>query len=73
MVDIGARRFAAREVPLSQEPAVSAVIAKSRDDALEPFRRIQSGLVVISLVAAAAALLASLWLSKAIMASGRAG
>ena len=73
MVDIGARRFAAREVPLSQEPAVSAVIAKSRDDALEPFRRIQSGLVVISLVAAAAALLASLWLSKAIMASGRTG
>ena len=73
MVDIGARRFAAREVPLSQEPAVSAVIAKSRDDALEPFRRIQSGLVVISLVAAAAALLASLWLSKAITASGRTG
>ena len=73
MIDIGARRFAAREVPLSKELAVSAVIAKSRDDALEPFRRIQSGLVVISLVAVAAALLASLWLSKAITTSGRTG
>jgi hypothetical protein len=73
MIDIGARRFAAREVPLTRELAVSAVIAKSRDDALEPFRRIQSGLVVIGLVAAAAALLTSLWLSKAISASARAG
>ena len=71
MIDIGARRFAAREVPLTQKLAVSAVIAKSRDDALEPFRRIQSGLVVIGLVAAGAALLASLWLSKTITASGQ--
>ena len=73
MITIGARRFAAREVPLTQELAVSAVIAKSWDDAFQPFRRIQNGLVVIGLVAAAAAVLAALWLSRASTASGAAG
>ena len=65
MIDIGARRFIAREVPLTQEPAVSVVIARSRDDALEPYRRIQSGLVVIGLAGAVAALLTGLWLYNA--------
>jgi hypothetical protein len=68
MIDVGARRFAAREVVLTEDPAVSAIIAKSRDDALEPFRGAQSGLVVIGLLIAAAALVASLWLSRAVFA-----
>jgi hypothetical protein len=70
---IGARRFAAREVPLAQDPAVSAIIARSRDDAIEPFRRIQNGLVGIGLIAAFAAVLASVWLSTQIRQSIRSG
>jgi Protein kinase domain/Double sensory domain of two-component sensor kinase len=66
MLALGSRQFAAREVPLTESPPVSAVIAKSRDDALEPFRGIQGGLVAIGLVAVAAALAAGLWLSRAI-------
>jgi Protein kinase domain len=65
MITLGSRRFAAREVRLTESPAVSAVIAKSRDDALGPFRGIQNGLVVIGLVSAAVALLSILWLSRA--------
>jgi hypothetical protein len=65
MVDVGARRFAAREVPLTADPPVSVIVARSRDDALEPFRSVQSGLVVIGLLIAASALVAGLWLWKA--------
>ena len=65
MVDVGARRFAAREVPLTADPPVSAIVARSRDDALEPFRSVQNGLVVIGLLIVASALVAGLWLSKA--------
>ena len=43
VVDIGVQRFAAREVVLAEQPALSAVILKSRDEAIEPFRRIQKG------------------------------
>jgi hypothetical protein len=67
-ISVGARRFAAREVRLAQGPAVSAIIGKSRDDALEPFRGVQIGLVVIGLLAAAAVYLASAWLVRAIAA-----
>jgi hypothetical protein len=65
MISVGARRFAAREVLLTEAPAVSAIIATSRDDALEPFRGVQSGLLLIGLLVAVAAVLASLWLSRA--------
>ena len=65
MFAVGARRFAAREVSLAQDPPVSAIIARSRDDALEPYRRIQTGLVAIGLAGVVAALLASLWLYRA--------
>ena len=65
MVDVGARRFAAREVQLTADPPVSAIVARSRDDALEPFRSVQIGLVVIGLLIAASALVAGLWLWRA--------
>ena len=65
MIVIGATRFAAREVPLTPDPAVSVVLARSRDDALEPYRQIQTGLVLIGLAGVVAALLSSLWLYRA--------
>ncbi len=68
MVDVGARRFAAREVTLTEAPAVSAIVARSRDDGLEPFRSVQTGLFVIGLLVAATGLAAGLWLSRAVAA-----
>ena len=64
MIDVGARRFSAREVPLTEDPPLSAIIAKSREDALEPFRGVQRGLFAIGLLMAAAAFLARMWMSK---------
>ncbi len=64
MIDVGARRFAAREVALTEGPAVSAIVARSRDDGLEPFRSVQTGLFVIGLLVAATGLAAGLWLSR---------
>jgi hypothetical protein len=52
-------------VRLTEDPAVSAVIARSRDDALEPFRGVEGGLVVIGLLVAAAGLVGGLWMSRA--------
>ena len=63
-VDIGAQRFAAREVVLADQPALSAVILKSRDEAIEPFRRIQNGIVLIGLLCAAVAAAGSLWIAR---------
>ncbi len=58
-VAIGAREFRAREIVLSENPRLSAVVLKSRDEAAEPFRRIQLGIVLIgclcALIAAAGA------------------
>jgi len=68
MVDVGARRFAAREVALTEGPAVSAIVARSRDDGLEPFRSVQTGLFVIGLLVAATGLAAGLWLSRPVAA-----
>jgi aminoglycoside phosphotransferase (APT) family kinase protein len=64
MIVIGATRFAAREVPLTPDPAVSVVLARSRDEALEPYRQIQAGLVLIGLAGVVAALLSSVWLYR---------
>ena len=66
MVDVGARRFAAREVTLTEAPAVSAIIARSRDDAPRAIPERADGLFVIGLLIAAAALAAGLWLSRAV-------
>jgi hypothetical protein len=48
-VSIGAQRFVTREVALVDQPSMSAVILKSRDEAFDPFRRIQNGLAVLAL------------------------
>ena len=62
-VDIGAQRFAAREVSLSDQPALAAIVAKSRDEIVEPFKRIQSGLLVIGVVCALVAIAGSFWVA----------
>ena len=67
-VSIGAQRFAAREVVLVEQ-LVSAVILKSRDEAIEPFRRIQNGVLVIGLMCAAVAAAGSLWIARTLTAA----
>jgi hypothetical protein len=69
VVGIGVQRFTAREVVLADQPSVSAVILKSRDEAIEPFRRIQQGIVVIGLLAAAIAAAASVWIARTVVAA----
>jgi hypothetical protein len=68
-IDIGPQRFAAREVELSEQPALSAVVAKSRDAIVAPFRSIQRGLLVIGLLCTAVALAGAFWVSRSTMRS----
>jgi serine/threonine protein kinase len=63
-IAVGARRFLAREIPLEQDPPISAIVARSRDDAAEPFRQIQNGLIVIGALAAVVAALMALWVAR---------
>jgi hypothetical protein len=65
-VTLGTQQFAAREVVLADEPALSAVVLKSRDEAIDPFYRIQNGVLLIGVVCAAAAAAAILWSFKTI-------
>jgi protein kinase-like protein len=69
VVDIGVQRFTAREVVLADKPSLSAVILKSRDEAIEPFRRIQQGIVIIGLLAAAVAAAGSIWIARTVVAA----
>jgi hypothetical protein len=55
-IQIGAQRFATREVAIVDSPALSVIVAKSRDEAVTPYRQIQSGLVTVGLLCAAVAL-----------------
>jgi Protein kinase domain/Double sensory domain of two-component sensor kinase len=63
-VSIGAQRFVAREVRLADRPEVSSIILKSRDEVVEPFRRIQNGVVVIGMLCAAVAAAGALWIAR---------
>ena len=69
VVDIGVQRFTAREVVLAERPSLSAVILKSRDEAIEPFRRIQQGILMIGLLTAAIAAAGSIWIARTIVAA----
>jgi hypothetical protein len=69
VVDIGVQRFTAREVVLAEQPSVSAVILKSRDEAIAPFRRIQQGIVIIGLLTAAIAAAGSIWIARTVVAA----
>jgi hypothetical protein len=63
-VQIGTLRYATREVSLSDAPAVSAIILKSRDEAIGPYLRMQRGLLVLGVVALGGVFLGALWLWK---------
>lgn len=66
VVRIGGAQFAARDVVLADEPPVSAIVLKSKDAALEPFRRIETGLLWLGLAAAVVAGAGWGWASRGI-------
>jgi protein kinase-like protein len=63
-VEIGARRYDAQEITLSAQPPLAAIVARSRDDAAAPFRRIQNGLVLIGLIGIALAVGGAYWIAR---------
>ena len=65
-VRAGRERYVAREVSLVASPPLAAVLLTSRDEASEPYRRIQNGVVLIGVAAALAAILGSYWLTRTI-------
>jgi hypothetical protein len=52
-IRIGTQTYFAREVLLASRPAVAAVIVRARDEALGPYQRMQSRLMLIALIVAA--------------------
>jgi hypothetical protein len=70
-VAVGGQPFAAREVPLSDRPGISAVVLKSRDEVIEPFRRIQNGVLLIGLLCAVIAAAGSFWIAKTLASTWR--
>ena len=63
-VSIGAQRFAARETRLGDSPAIAVILLTSRDEAIAPFRRIQTGVILIGLLCAVIAAAGSLWIGR---------
>ena len=60
-VDVAGGRVSAREVILQRDPPVSAVLLKSDEDALDPYRRMERGIVLIGLAAIALTIAGSVW------------
>ncbi len=60
-IDVAGGSVAAREVILQRDPPVSAVLLKSDADALEPYRRMERGIVLIGLAAIALTIAGSVW------------
>lgn len=65
-VRLGTRESVARELSLAKEPAVSAILVRSQEEAFASYRRMQRGLVLIGLAAVAAVVLAALWLPRVV-------
>jgi hypothetical protein len=61
---VGVQRFAAREVTLSAQPPLVAIVLASRDEATAPFRQIQNAVVIAGLLAALVAIASSAWLAR---------
>jgi serine/threonine protein kinase len=70
-VPIGARRFAAREVTLANDPPVSVIVLNTHDDVVRPFRSIEARVFLIGLIALTAATLGSVLLSRPLTARRR--
>jgi hypothetical protein len=60
-VRIGTQTYFAREVTLATRPAVSAIIVRSRDEALAPYDRAQRTMLAVLLVVVAAATATAVW------------
>ena len=65
-VPIGAQRFAAREVVLGSSPPLSAVVLKSRDEAMAPFRHIQTAVLLVGVISSIVAVIGSIWIARVI-------
>jgi hypothetical protein len=62
----GRGRYVTREVTLAATPPLIAALLSSRDEAIEPYRRIQNGLILIGAAAALAVILGSYWLTRSV-------
>jgi hypothetical protein len=62
-VEVAGRQVAVREVILHREPSVSAVLVKSAEEAIEPYRRIERGIILIGVAAIALAIGVTFWLA----------
>ena len=71
-VAIGTQRYAAREVVLARDPSIAAIVLKSREEAIQPFRRIQTGVLVIGLLSILVAVIGSVWIAR-VVASALSG
>jgi hypothetical protein len=63
-IDVAGSRVAAREVILQRDPPVSAVLLKSDEDAVERYRHLQRGIVLIGLAAIGLAIACAVWLTQ---------
>jgi hypothetical protein len=61
---IADRRAAVREVPLERDPAVSALLVQSDEDAVAPYRRIQRAVLLVGAFVLAAAIAGSWWATR---------
>ena len=70
IIDIAGESYAAMATLLGREggPRALAVVMQSQDQALAPYRRIQFGLVVLGLLAAAAGISGSAFLARSVTA-----
>jgi hypothetical protein len=68
-VEIGSQTYAAREVPLDTDPAVSVILVKPRVESAGGFAALERGVIFVGLLAAALVAGAFLWLRS----SGKTG
>ena len=61
---IAGQRFAAREVRLSDRPAVSGIVLRSRNEVVARLRSIETMVVAIGLLSAAIAAAGTLWITR---------
>jgi hypothetical protein len=63
-VEIGSQRYAAREVSIRSQPAVSVIVVKSRDDVGSAYVGIERGVIIIGVTAIGLVLAGGLWWSR---------
>ncbi len=67
-VSVGAQAFVGREIVLSIDPAVTAVVLSPFDELAAPFHRIQNGVLGVGLLSLVLVLAASLWIKRELAA-----